>query len=325
MAIRSRSATFAPVNTNQFLNALTTVTLGGLILVVLMTSSGCSVTSGLCRAVTNHDGLDKFMIGYRNRVLAARAWHERRQCYGNRRHRSDFENGFLQGYIDVANGGNGCVPAVAPASYLGWRYQTADGQAAINAWFEGYPLGAQVAEQDGVGHWGVIRPSGPRKPQQAVYVPPPPPAEEVEENPFYQQRYPVEPKLEPDDEDMDEDEEASASDDPIRKALESSLDDDPTKGSSLDDDSNPLEEASKEMSDDPPEPPADVGDAIRDALEAGLDDSTQYTPRRSNSGGYSAQLSDSNSTSDAVQQFFSDPGPQASRPNGRSELEYRFE
>lgn len=26
----------------------------------------------------------------------------------------------------------------------------------MNAWFEGYPLGVQAAEQDGVGHWGNV-------------------------------------------------------------------------------------------------------------------------------------------------------------------------
>jgi hypothetical protein len=59
--------------------------------------------------------------------------------------------------MGVAAGGNGCTPAIAPSEYWGWKYQSPAGQAAVNAWFQGYPLGAKAAEQDGVGFWQSIQ------------------------------------------------------------------------------------------------------------------------------------------------------------------------
>ena len=200
------------------------------------------------------------MIGYRNQVLAAKAWHEVKHCYGNRRNLRDFKAGFMQGYIDVANGSNGCVPSVAPASYWGWRYQSADGQNAVNAWFAGYPLGAQRAEEDGVGHWSNIRPSGAHVPQQrqAVYVPPPVPSSEDATigNPFYDnqsvdERYPYEPV---------QDDAANA---------ESDSDVDENIDSPADADDMELQDA--------PAAPKDISDAIREALDAPLDNDSTST------------------------------------------------
>lgn len=226
MAIRSLSAIFAPVNSKRpsgnadilgnqnvsvtkrsyrsgkqrsrwFAKAIAATCVAAM----AISATGCSLTSGACRAVKRHDGLDDFMIGYRNQVLAAKAWHANKHCHANRGHQRDFKAGFMQGYIDVANGSSGCVPSVAPASYWGWRYQSADGQNAVNAWFAGYPLGAQLAEQDGVNNWSSIRPTGAQAPQQrqAVFVPPAPvDSRSTETNPFYDngqmnERYPYEP------------------------------------------------------------------------------------------------------------------------------------
>ena len=132
------------------------------------------------------------MIGYRNSVLAAKAWHNEKHCHKKHCHLSDLKNGFMQGYSDVATGSDGCVPAVAPRSYMGWKYQTPDGQARVNAWFEGYPLGVRAAERDGVGNWGQIRPMGMNSAsaitnQYPAYV-----EDSEEESPFYEegdQRY----------------------------------------------------------------------------------------------------------------------------------------
>ncbi|WP_145420906.1 hypothetical protein [Planctomycetes bacterium K23_9] len=201
------------------------------------------------------------MIGYRNQVLAAKAWHEQKHCFANRKHQRDFKAGFMQGYMDVADGSNGCVPSVAPSSYWGWRYQSADGQNAVNAWFAGYPQGAQLAEQDGVNSWSNIRPSGANAPQQrqAVFVPPPVPSEGryEDENPFYgepksgNQRYPYEPMR---DDAGYSDEEADMTDD---DAINSPMD----------------QRVNDEMDlDDTPAQPKDISDAIREALDAPLDD-----------------------------------------------------
>jgi hypothetical protein len=219
-------------------------------------ATGCSLTSGACRAVKRHDGLDNFMIGYRNQVLAARAWHEHKHCYANRSHQRDFKAGFMKGYADVANGSNGCVPSVAPPEYWGWRYQSADGQNAVNAWFAGYPLGAQLAEQDGVNNWSNIRPVGANAPQQrqAVYVPPvvPDGAGDSGDNPFYSdnyidERYPYEPV---------QDDRADAD------AADAMTDDDI---------SSPADQDAMEL-DDTPSPQKDVSDAIREALDSPVGD-----------------------------------------------------
>ncbi len=56
----------------------------------------------------------------------------------------------------VADGSDGCTPSFPPNTYWGWRYQSAEGQAKVAAWFSGYPHGARAAEEDGVGNWTQI-------------------------------------------------------------------------------------------------------------------------------------------------------------------------
>ena len=159
--------------------------------------TGCSIINGACRSLKQQECLDEFMIGYRNQALAAKAWHRVKNCYKNKTYYDDFKTGFFAGYADVAAGGPGCTPAVAPTSYWGWRYQSRDGQAAVNAYFEGYPLGVKAAEQDGVGHWGSVRPNF-QKPQpfQPLVAAPIASSSDrgrnagAEENPFYPQPVP---------------------------------------------------------------------------------------------------------------------------------------
>ncbi|MEM9646047.1 MAG: hypothetical protein AAF989_13750, partial [Planctomycetota bacterium] len=120
-------------------------------------STGCSIFSNAAVAVRRHECIDEFMMTHRQRVMAARAWHRHKACMKNHCHLDDVKRGFMDAYQEVAEGGSGCVPAVAPRSYWGWRYQSADGNGAVNAWYEGYPLGVKAAEQDGVGHYNDIQ------------------------------------------------------------------------------------------------------------------------------------------------------------------------
>jgi hypothetical protein len=115
------------------------------------------MVNGIHQAIAHNDALDEFLVGHRNRAWSARAWHRQKHLFCDKRHQADFAAGFRQGYEDVANGGNGCTPAIAPQSYWGWKYQSPEGQAKVSAWFEGYPLGAKAAEEDGLGNWGHIR------------------------------------------------------------------------------------------------------------------------------------------------------------------------
>nr|WP_231602598.1 hypothetical protein [Neorhodopirellula pilleata] len=119
--------------------------------------TGCTMLGGLQSKVSNSDCLDEFMVSHRNKVMAARAWMKVRHCYRNHCYPKDLQAGFIAGYLEVATGGSGCTPTVVSPQYWGWRHQCGNGQAAINAWFEGFPLGAKAAEQDGIGAYNQIR------------------------------------------------------------------------------------------------------------------------------------------------------------------------
>ncbi len=131
---------------------------------MLYPSVGCMTAAGLGRGLTNHGCLNDYMISYRNSAWAAKAWLCRKPRFCNRKYLKDFENGFRDGYKSIADGGNGCAPAVCPQQYWGWQYQTADGQARMNAWFEGYPMGVQAAEEEGIGNWSQVRTNMPAPP-----------------------------------------------------------------------------------------------------------------------------------------------------------------
>ncbi|WP_345688451.1 hypothetical protein [Novipirellula caenicola] len=143
-----------------------TALFAGLSLVVLGTG-GCSMFSGAARQLRNHDGLNEFMIGHRNKTMAAKAWHCQKANFCNPS--SAFKDGFYAGYMDICNGGSGCTPAIAPSQYWGWMYQSSNGQLAVNDWFAGFPMGVKAAEQDGVGHWSNVQTSyGATSPNMAA-------------------------------------------------------------------------------------------------------------------------------------------------------------
>ncbi len=174
MAIRSPRvpATPKPTTTSSQLTMMSRQIIAfGCLSLLLAGSTGCSMTSGLTRKLSKSDCIDSFMIQHRNRTMAQKAWLCEKDRFCNRRHAKDFKQGFIAGYLEVAEGGNGCVPAIAPSSYWGWRYQSADGQNAVNAWFEGYPMGVRAAEQDGVGNWTEIRPSSMAQMQYEPFDP----------------------------------------------------------------------------------------------------------------------------------------------------------
>ena len=126
--------------------------------------TGCSLTAGISKGLTDCDCIDDFMVGYRNRAMAEKAWHCRRDSLCVSQFAREFKDGFIQGYLEVASGGTGCTPAIAPSDYWGWKYQSAGGHSAINAWFQGFPQGVKAAEEDGVGHWQGIRMNHFRQP-----------------------------------------------------------------------------------------------------------------------------------------------------------------
>lgn len=123
---------------------------------VIAATTGCSSLSGLSASLEHCECVDDFVVGYRNSALAAKAWHEHKHCYANQPYIDHFEAGFRAGYESVAAGGNGCTPSIAPREYWGWKYQSPEGQAKVSAWFQGFPMGAKAAEEDGVGNWSQI-------------------------------------------------------------------------------------------------------------------------------------------------------------------------
>lgn len=121
---------------------------------------GCTLLSGARIALKRSDTCDEFLIGYRNRAMAEDAWHHAKRQFRNHHRCKDLKTGFIAGYMEVADGGDGCTPTICPPDYWGWQYQSPHGKQCVNAWFEGFPYGVKAAEQDGVGHWSYIEPYG---------------------------------------------------------------------------------------------------------------------------------------------------------------------
>jgi len=98
---------------------------------------------------------EAMMITYRDHVWAKRAYNLR---YANckRPFSEHFQNGFRAGYTDVSQGRDGFVPALPPAEYRGYEFQSADGAKCVNSWFEGYPAGVAAAKRDKTGNYNDV-------------------------------------------------------------------------------------------------------------------------------------------------------------------------
>ncbi|MDA7980959.1 MAG: hypothetical protein MPJ50_19570, partial [Pirellulales bacterium] len=119
--------------------------------------AGCSAHRGIVDHVHYSDGHDDFMVGWKNRIGAWQAWKCAKPNYLDHPQLKAFGDGFRAGYRDVASGGNGCPPPVPPRYYWNWKYQNPEGQAAVAAWFDGYPQGAVAADMEGVGNFRQIQ------------------------------------------------------------------------------------------------------------------------------------------------------------------------
>lgn len=64
---------------------------------------------------------------------------------------NSFKDGFIQGYLDVANGGKGCVPIVPVYGIHNhmWMDRCSDNDKAA-AWFDGFEIGVMAARADGM-------------------------------------------------------------------------------------------------------------------------------------------------------------------------------
>ncbi len=194
MAIRSKRASDAPEsNTDarrrqrRMMRRIFAATVLGF---AVTGSTGCTMFKGLSQAINKSDCIDEFMIDYRNKAMAAKAWHCQKHMFrcGDQ---PGFREGFEAGYIEVASGGPGCTPNIAPQAYWGWRYQSAQGQQTVNNWFAGYPMGVKAAEQAGIGHFQEIRSSSAFTPKPVAVFPVDGEAVEGQPNPFYPDGQPV--------------------------------------------------------------------------------------------------------------------------------------
>ncbi len=102
-----------------------------------------------CSIFTSNPGrtrlVDEMFVHYRDVVWARRAYNLE---YGTscRPFADHFQRGYVAGYCSVCRGGDGYVPATPSKDYLNYEYQSEEGAACVNAWFDGYPLGAQAAK-----------------------------------------------------------------------------------------------------------------------------------------------------------------------------------
>jgi hypothetical protein len=94
----------------------------------------------------------------RRHQLADAAWARYEpKCSRPRRATSDFALGFHAGYVDyLAYDGPGEPPLVPPARYWSVGYQNPVGRAAIQAWNDGFRVGASVARDDGFREYQIL-------------------------------------------------------------------------------------------------------------------------------------------------------------------------
>jgi len=113
---------------------------------LVLPSSGCA--SGL--RIPRLGISDVLLEKYRDNVWARRAFNLR---YANCDipYPEHFENGFVAGYCQKCNGGDGYVPALPPDQYRGYEFQSADGAQCVKAWFDGFPAGVAAAKKDRAG------------------------------------------------------------------------------------------------------------------------------------------------------------------------------
>jgi hypothetical protein len=109
-------------------------------LLFLATASGCASISD-CHYY------------YVNKSRAKSAWRAAQKCLPEDRCCKDFAKGYQAGYLDVSRGGDGTAPPVPPSCYWGPAYQTCEGLALVNKWYEGFAQGACDSLHEGRNRW----------------------------------------------------------------------------------------------------------------------------------------------------------------------------
>lgn len=123
------------------------------LLLIAVVLAGSLMTTGCLNPNRPHalgNCVDGLYSNFRERVWARRAFNLE---YGHlpRKFREHFRRGFVEGYCNVCNGGDGYVPAMPPRDYWGYEYQSSDGAQCVSAWFDGYPKGVAAARSANAG------------------------------------------------------------------------------------------------------------------------------------------------------------------------------
>jgi hypothetical protein len=134
------------------------------VLTICAASMGCS---GYFRSIERNftilplQGFEESRLKHRNHDLAEEAWRHVTETSPNV-YSSEFGDGFVDGYADYLNQGGNCdPPAVPPFRYRTLKYQTPEGVAAINQWFEGFRQGSLMAKASGLRELQLVQLSAP--------------------------------------------------------------------------------------------------------------------------------------------------------------------
>lgn len=116
----------------------------------LVTFSGCSASSYMRQVWEPYDEMSCCVVtDIRARMQAQQLWRQKyAHCYGRLNNARDIRRGFIDGFVETANGGSGIAPIVPPEKYCGIGRKVE-----ATCWYQGYPLGVAAAESTGADNW----------------------------------------------------------------------------------------------------------------------------------------------------------------------------
>ncbi len=115
-------------------------------------------STSFCRPNTFDLGMDNWKVRQSAKAMAHRSLRQFRRQSGFKPS-CHFCEGFECAYIDMAQGGSGATPAIPPRRYWNCEYRSGEGYARADEWFEGYRIGAGMAEADGLKRFNSIHTS----------------------------------------------------------------------------------------------------------------------------------------------------------------------
>ncbi|QDV67449.1 hypothetical protein Poly24_11490 [Rosistilla carotiformis] len=126
------------------------------VMAILLSSSisGCANFQGV--ASSCDCSVNRSLHMTRAQLMARRVWSQKHaSCYANHCNTLAVRRGFIDGFVDVASGKDGCPPVFPPQNQccLVGAFRSPENNCRDQAWFEGYPLGVIAAEQQGCHLW----------------------------------------------------------------------------------------------------------------------------------------------------------------------------